>query len=141
MTKIAELPDTNEFMTSNGEHVDLGYGYRQFTFAMLPVWNTDISYYSVTLKQNKYGLKPISELTYLSEKWKNEGFISKKRGINKRDIGYDVLTKDQFNFIMNKAGVAVQREVKLSFYDKYGGKLIVFSLFAILILLRILYER
>lgn len=39
--KVAELPNTDDYKTSNGKFYDVGYRYKQFTLFFIPVWNYD----------------------------------------------------------------------------------------------------
>ena len=39
--KVAELPNIEDYKTSNGKYYDVGYRYKQFSLFFVPVWNYD----------------------------------------------------------------------------------------------------
>ena len=41
MMKVADLPDSEEYITSEGKFYDIGYRYKQFKLFWIPVWNYD----------------------------------------------------------------------------------------------------
>ena len=44
ITKIADLPDTEEYQLESGEYVDVGYMYKQVSIVFIPVWNYDLQW-------------------------------------------------------------------------------------------------
>lgn len=39
--KVAEFPDTAQFKSGDGQHIDPGYKYKQITLFFTPIWNYD----------------------------------------------------------------------------------------------------
>ncbi|HEX4494469.1 MAG TPA: hypothetical protein VIE43_02265 [Thermoanaerobaculia bacterium] len=39
--KVADFPNTEDFKTREGKHIDAGYRYKQFSLFFVPVWNYD----------------------------------------------------------------------------------------------------
>lgn len=44
ITKIADLPDTEDYQLESGEYVDVGYMYKQVSIVFIPVWNYDLQW-------------------------------------------------------------------------------------------------
>lgn len=39
--RIARFPQTQDFISKEGQHVDAGYRYKQFSICGIPLWNYD----------------------------------------------------------------------------------------------------
>jgi hypothetical protein len=140
LTKISELPNTKDFMTENGEHVDIAYGYERHTFMFLPAWNSNVTFYSVVPKPNN-GTK----YDYQGEWWEERGKIeiTKYRYATKykSSMQFTEISKDNLAILKSKLNIDIPEDFNISFYEKIGGKLILMLMLLLCLGLRIVLPK
>ncbi len=101
ITKVADLPDTEEYKTKEGNYIDLAIYHKEFTIASaLPL--------------------------YIEKGPRLVGYCEKEEA-------YYELTEKQLAAILKANNLDGNKLNRLSFYTRYGGKLIVFAVLALII--------
>jgi len=53
IAKVADLPNTDEWMTDDGDHADLSVIYQQVWILWIPIWNWDARYCGSTARSRE----------------------------------------------------------------------------------------
>lgn len=91
ITKIYDLPDTDDYKSDDGQYIDLGYKYTVYEITFLPIFQ------------------------------QGEGKIVGFKG----DMYYDLSKEELANIAKENKIEDIDALAKLSFWDAWGGKLVV----------------
>lgn len=101
VTQVADLPDTEEYKTEEGNYIDLATYHKEFTIA---------------------SAFPL----YIEKEPRLVGYCEKEEA-------YYELTDEQLAAILKANNLDGKRLNRLGFYTRYGGKLIILAVLALII--------
>ena len=114
IVKIADFPDTPDFQTKDENYFDAGVIYKQITIFFLPLWNYDVRWTGYIDSDYYVELSP-EEM---------------------QDFAVELSPEEMQDFAV-VAEVSLSQAPALPFWDRYGGKLILLVLLAVLLLVAV----